>query len=367
MNKNLNATNDLYNRLLAGNRLNREDYIELYTRSDLLELGCIANELRQQKHPDSSPVTFVIDRNINYTNLCACECKFCVFHKKIGDDTGYVLNYNQLREKIEELTQNNGTQVLLQGGLNPDISLEYYISTIENIKNDFPDVAIHAFSPPEIAFIAENNNLSIKELLLKFKNAGLSSIPGGGAEILTDRVRYALSPKKIDSDSWLNVMAIAHSLNIQSTATMMAGSIETREERIEHLLKIRDLQDRTGGFRAFIPWNFQSNKTDIVPLETFSGYDYLKLIAISRIILDNIQNIQVSWPTQGIKVAQVALNFGANDFGGTMMEENVISSTGLKVHSSVASIVAAINTLNRNAAQRTTDYKILKIIQKSLQ
>lgn len=346
-------------KILNGERLNESDYLSLYTDTPLLQLGYLANLLRQKKYPDSSPITFVIDRNINYTNICVCKCKFCAFHKDSGDPDGYVLEYDEIKQKISELIKYKGTQLLLQGGLNPDINLDYYINLLINLRKDFPNLTIHAFSPPEIDFISQNNNINIEELLTTLKKAGLNSIPGGGAEILSDDIRYQLSPKKISSTRWLNIMEIAHNLNIKSTATLMAGSIETPEHIINHLLKIRDLQDRTNGFTAFISWSFQHFKTDVNPKKIFTGQDYLRLVAISRIVLDNIDNIQVSWPTQGIKVAQLGLNFGANDFGGTMLEENVISSTGLKINFSIDEIIKAIKAINRNPCQRTTSYELI--------
>lgn len=346
-------------KILNGERLNESDYLSLYTNTSLLELGYIANLLRKKKHPDNSPITFVIDRNINYTNICVCKCKFCAFHKDPGDSEGYVLEYDAIKQKVSELIKYNGTQLLLQGGLNPDINFSYYINLLTNLRKDFPDLTIHAFSPPEIDFISKNNNISIEQLLTILQKAGLNSIPGGGAEILSDDIRYQLSPNKISSDRWLNIMEVAHKLNIKSTATMMAGSIETSENIISHLLKIRDLQDKTSGFTAFISWSFQYFKSDIIPKKIFTGQDYLRLVAISRIILDNIDNIQVSWPTQGIKVAQLGLNFGANDFGGTMLEENVISSTGLKINFSINEIIKAIQALNRRPAQRKTNYDLV--------
>ncbi|MGD9581021.1 MAG: cyclic dehypoxanthinyl futalosine synthase, partial [Vampirovibrionia bacterium] len=318
------------------------------------------NEVNMAVNPVDQPVTFVIDRNINYTNICSCECKFCAFYKKPGDNGGYVLSYDQLSKKIKDLVAIGGTQILLQGGLNPDLNLEFYTSMLKSIRVDFKDITIHAFSPPEIAYIAKNNGLSVEELLKIFKDAGLSSIPGGGAEILVDSIRSELSPNKINSSEWLNVMEKAHKSGLNTSATMMAGSIESEEDIIYHLISIRDLQDKTGGFIAFIPWSFQPNNTDIVPLKYFTGQDYLKLLSISRIVLDNFKNIQVSWPTQGLKIAQIALSFGANDFGGIMMEENVIASTGLVINSSINSVVKSIQSIGRKAAQRNTAYQILQ-------
>lgn len=345
---------------LSGKRITQEEGVILFKDGDLLELGFVANHLRRQKHPDDSPVTFVIDRNVNYTNVCSCECTFCEFHKTVSSNQGYVLSYEIIKNKVQELIDINGTQLLLQGGLNPGIDLNYYLNLIEKLSIDFPALTIHAFSPPEIVFISENNNISIKNLLVLLKEKGLSSIPGGGAEILVDKIRNLISPNKISSAQWLNVMETAHQIGLKTTATMMAGTVEQPEDIIEHLLKIRTLQDKTSGFTAFIPWSYQGNNENYNK-QAFTGQDYLKLIAISRIFLDNINNIQASWPTQGIKIAQIALNFGANDFGGTMMEENVITSTGHEVKTSIGKITQAIKGLNRTPAQRKTDYQILKI------
>lgn len=350
----------LLNEVIGGRRLLRSEALDLFQNAGLLELGQVANILRQRMHPDTSPVTFVIDRNVNYTNVCSCQCNFCAFYKQPGECEAYVLTYPEIKKKVEELQAINGTQLLLQGGLNPRLGVDYFLEVLKNLRHDFPGLSIHAFSPPEIAFIAANNNLLARQVLECFKEAGLSSLPGGGAEILTDRVRKVISPNKISSDEWLNVMEEAHKLSIPSSATMMAGSIESVEDIIDHLLKLRALQDKTKGFIAFIPWSFQSNNTKVQPLKLFTGQDYLRLIAISRIVLDNFKNIQVSWPTQGIKIAQIALAFGANDFGGIMMEENVIASTGLKINSSVEKVVNAIRALKRKPAQRNTGYQILR-------
>lgn len=359
--KDIEKNNDTIQKVLANERLTRDECLSLFQNTDLLTLGFLANRLNEEKNPVDQPITFVIDRNINYTNICSCECKFCAFYKNHDDSDGYVLSYETLEQKIKELVNINGTQVLLQGGLNSQLPLSYFIDMLNDLRTKFPEVTIHGFSPPEIAFISKNNNLSIRELLIQLKQAGLSSIPGGGAEILVDSVRSELSPNKINSKTWLDIMKVAHSLDIKSSATMMAGSIESKENIIDHLLSLRTLQDQTNGFIAFIPWSFQSNNTLVAPLKYFTGQDYLRLVAISRIVLDNFKNIQVSWPTQGLKVAQIALNFGANDFGGIMMEENVIASTGLKIDSSVNKVVNAIQSIGRQAAQRNTRYRILNI------
>jgi len=341
-------------------RLNKKDILELFNCSNLLELGALANIKKQEVHPDSNFVTFVIDRNINYTNICSCKCKFCAFYKEKSDENAYVLDYSAIKKKLNELVSIGGTQLLLQGGLNKDLSINYYFELIENIRNDFPLLTIHAFSPPEIYFIAKNNNISCRELIQEFVHRGLSSIPGGGAEILSDNFRKTVSPNKISSEKWLNIMEIAHELGLNTTATMVFGGGETIYDIIEHLLKIRQLQDKTGKFTAFIPWTFQTKHTKMSE-NNVTAHDYLKILAISRLTLDNIPNIQASWVTQGQKIAQLSLMFGANDFGGTMLEENVVRSAGKKWQQiSVNEIVNNIHKAGFDAAQRDTAYNIIK-------
>jgi len=347
-------------------RLQIEQALELFNNNNLLELGVMADLKRQQLHPDSEPVTFVIDRNINYTNICSCKCKFCAFHKEKTASDSYVLDYKTIKSKIQELVDLGGTQVLLQGGLNEDLPLDYYFNLISNMRKDFPDLAIHAFSPPEISFIAKKNNLNVEQLLKELILRGLSSIPGGGAEILSDEVRSKISPNKISADEWINVMGTAHNLGLKTTATMVIGLGEKPENIIEHLLRIRHLQDKTGKFTAFILWTSvaSSNSCDSYIKQKSSkitAYDYLKTLAISRLILDNIPNIQASWVTQGLKIAQLSLRFGANDFGGTMLEENVVRSAGAKFNKTTSDeIVRCIQKAGFIAAQRNTAYNILK-------
>lgn len=352
----------IYQKVQSGVRLEKEQLCFLLDYNDLLETGYLANLARQQQVNDKQPVTFVIDRNVNYTNICSCQCKICAFYKNEEDSGAYVLGYPEVKEKIEGLVSIQGTQLLLQGGLNRALSIDYYVNLISSIRKDFPALSIHAFSPPEIHFIAKQNGLSIAKILEILIDAGLSSIPGGGAEILVDEIRQQISPDKINSATWLSVMRQAHYAGLKTSATMMFGSVENSEQIVEHLLKIRQLQDETGGFVAFIPWSFQQNNTKVKANRIINGQEYLKVLAVSRLALDNFRNIQVSWPTQGIKVAQVALNFGANDFGGIMMEENVIASTGLKIQSSTEKVVSAIRATGRTPAQRDTQYNILKFL-----
>ncbi len=374
-------------------RLNKNQIIELLENNNILELGQLADEKRQEFHPDSKPVTFVIDRNVNYTNICTCKCEFCAFHKDKVEKGSYVLDYEIIRKKVEELVSVNGTQLLLQGGLNPDLPLEYYLELIKNLRKNFPDLTIHAFSPPEIAYIAKNNNLSVKKLLEMLIDCGLSSIPGGGAEILDDEIRQKISPNKISAEQWLSVMETAHESGLKTTATMVFGFGENYGNIANHLLKIRDLQDRTNGFTAFIPWTFApfKNSSSVIAvsrspersecfrrnnpgkifLDCFvepqallamtgnTAHDYLKILAVSRLALDNIPNIQASWVTQGLNIAQLSLRFGANDFGGTMLEENVVRAAGVNNRTTVDEIVDNIRKAGFKAARRNTKYEII--------
>jgi cyclic dehypoxanthinyl futalosine synthase len=292
---------------------------------DLLELGNWADAVRRRLNPGPR-VSFVIDCNINYTNICISGCRFCAFYRPPGAADGYVLGWDVLAAKLRELKDHGGSGVLLQGGLNPDLPLKYYLELVNFIQST--GLTVHGFSPPEISFLAEQTGLSLADLIRRLMDAGLSSIPGGGAEILVDRVRQQISPQKCLTGQWLEVMRVAHQLGLKTSATMMFGHLETWEERVEHLFRIRDLQDETGGFTAFIPWTYQPGGTDLQG-ETKGAVEYLKTLAISRLVLDNVPHLQVSWVTQGPKVAQVALKFGADDFGSTMLEENVVAATGV--------------------------------------
>ncbi len=339
-------------------RINKEQAVNLFRKKNILELGRMAGEIRKDKHPRNI-VTFIIDRNINYTNICTSKCKFCAFYKEPQDKDAYVLNDNDIFKKIRETVDLGGTQILLQGGLNPDIGFDYYLNLLSAIKEKF-NIHIHAFSPPEIFYLADANNITVKETILLLKDAGLGSIPGGGGEILVDRVRKKISPNKIGAGIWLKVMEEAHSAGLHSSATMMFGTIETDEEIIEHLFKLRDLQDKTGGFRAFIPWSFQSKHTKLNPKGVYGHY-YLKVLAISRIVLDNFDNIQSSWVTQGIKMGQAALSFGANDMGSTMIEENVVKAAGTQnVMADEKIMVKLIKDAGFIPAQRFNNYDIVK-------
>jgi cyclic dehypoxanthinyl futalosine synthase len=310
--------------MISGSRLNREEANSLWDL-DLLSLGAAADEVRRRLNPEPV-VTYVIDRNINYTNVCISGCRFCAFYRPPGAEGGYVLGWDELAAKLRELKDHGGSGVLLQGGLNPDLGLDYYQKLIGFIRDS--GLAVHGFSPPEVVYWAGQWGLSVEEVIRRLIDAGLSSIPGGGAEILVDRVRRQISPNKCNSAQWLEVMGTAHKLGLKTSATMMFGHLETRAERIEHLLKLRDLQDETGGFTAFIPWTFQPGGTALSG-DSLGAVEYLRTLAVSRLVLDNIPHLQVSWVTQGGKVAQIALKFGADDFGSTMLEENVVAATGV--------------------------------------
>jgi len=336
----------------------------LFSSFDLLSLGIAADGFRKDAAGD--PVTFVIDRNINYTNVCASGCKFCAFYRNKGAEDAYVLSIEEILEKVDEAVELGATQILMQGGLNPELSIEYYEGMLKKTKKRFPSVQRHFFSPSEIKFIADISKNSIKETLERLKEAGLQSIPGGGAEILDDRVRIEISPNKIDWKGWKEVMVTAHGLDLPTTATMVYGLGETNEERVKHILRIREIQEKTGGFTAFIPWSFQPEHTTLAKgrIQEFisTGIDYLKVVAISRILLNGtIKNIQASWVTQGANIAQVALTYGANDFGGTMIEENVVKAAGVDAqYLAPERIVACIKELGRPAAQRDTLYRVLR-------
>ncbi len=315
---------------LEGERLTPEEALELFHSPDILLLGNVASRLTRRKK-DSRVITYIVDRNINYTNICITNCTFCAFYRSAGDPDAYVLPFETLAQKIEETLALGGRQILLQGGHNLDLTLDYFEDLFRRIKQRY-DLHLHALSPPEIVHTARISHKSIEDTLRRLKEAGLDSIPGGGAEILVDRVRNQISPAKCTTDQWLEVMETAHRTGLPTTATMMFGHVETLADRVEHLRRLRDLQDRTGGFTAFIPWPFQPGQTRLALdhgiTASVTGFDYLKTLAVSRIFLDNIDNIQSSWVTQGPKIGQMALYYGANDMGSTMLEENVVRAAG---------------------------------------
>lgn len=384
-------------------RITRRQGVDLLKNADLLGLGMMADEVRKKLHPRGR-VSFIIDRNINYTNVCINKCTFCAFYRGKDDPDAYVLSRRRLFNKIRETIDQGGTQILIQGGLHPDLDLAYYVDLLKAIKSKF-NIHVHGFSPPEICYMADGMGFSLRKTILTLMEAGLDSIPGGGAEILSDRIREQISPKKIGTTRWLNVMEEAHKLGMKTTATMMFGSVEGPEDIIEHLDAVRKLQDKTGGFTAFIPWSFQPGNTELqgaggrgqgtgdksekagkrgsgevgkqesektglqdtsaLPdfrssgLQTATAVDYLRVLALSRVYLDNVPNIQASWVTQGLKMAQVALRFGANDFGSTMLEENVVAAAGVKYRVSVQDILHAIHSAGFKPVQRDMHYNVI--------
>lgn len=319
-------------KVLDGQRITPEDAMELY-RLPLNELGQLADQRRKMAKAEAFQgrgneiVTYIVDRNINYTNVCNVYCKFCAFYRTERDADHYVLSHEEIDQKIDELISIGGIQILMQGGHHPKLGIDYYLNLLNHIREKYPQINIHAFSPPEFNHFAEVFRMPLREVIQKFKESGLGSIPGGGGEILVDRVRNRISPLKCNTEQWLEVMKIAHELGLNSSATMMFGHVETIEDRIEHLERVRETQDQTGGFTAFICWTFQPENV-VLKATPVGSAEYLRTQALARIYLDNIENIQSSWVTQGPKIGQIALRYGANDFGSVMMEENVVSKAG---------------------------------------
>jgi cyclic dehypoxanthinyl futalosine synthase len=353
---------DVLAKALSGDRIGEEEALTLLRSKDLVEIGRAADELRARK-TDPRRVTFVIDRNVNYTNVCYTDCDFCAFYRRPGDRAeGYLLPKPVIFKKIEETLAIGGTALLMQGGHHPDLGVDYYEDLFGSIKSRYK-IHLHALSPPEVQHAARRSRLTIPETLSRLRDAGLDSLPGGGAEILVDRVREEISPKKTTSAEWLGIMRAAHRLGMSTTATMMYGHVETLEERVEHMRRIRELQDETRGFRAFISWTFQSDgnrladrvSRDAMP----SSFEYLLTQAVSRIYLDNV--VQSSWVTQGMKVGQVALGFGADDMGSVMIEENVVSAAGTTHRASVEDFVRAIRALGKTPVQRDTLYRDVRV------
>ena len=340
-----------------GRRITADDALTLLQSADLLTLGRLAERRRWARHPEPV-VTFVIDRNINYTNVCASGCRFCAFFRCGEDEDAYVIERETLREKIQETIDLGGTQILLQGGMHPELGMDFYTGLLRFIHDHF-DIHVHGFSPPEIAFLVKKTGLSVENVLRQLIDAGLNSIPGGGAEILVDRVREEISPRKCGADEWLEVMRVAHGLGLRTTATMMFGHVESPEDIVAHLGRIRDLQDETGGFTAFIPWTFQPDHTRL-PVRKRTSAEYLRVLALSRIFLDNVPNIQASWVTQGAKIAQTALRFGANDLGSTMIEENVVAAAGVQFQLPLSEMLRLIRSAGFRAVQRDCFYRHLR-------
>ncbi len=342
-------------RTIEGERLSFDDGVALLRDGDLLRVGSAADVVCKTLHPEPYR-TYNIDRNINYTNVCAAVCDFCAFYRKVGDSESYVLDRDVLLEKIRETVELGGDQILMQGGLHPDLPFDWYEELLHDIKANFPQVNIHGFSPPEIHFFHKKFKMPLREVLHRLKEAGLGSLPGGGGEILVDRVRKAMTRGKVLSDDWINVHRVWHELGGKSTATMMFGHIETLEERIQHLERIRQLQDETGGLTAFISWTFQPENTDMAAVPAVGAFEYLKTQAISRLYLDNVPNIQSSWVTQGAKIGQLALFFGANDMGSLMIEENVVSAAGTVHRLTLEQIKRAIREAGYLPRQRNVFY-----------
>jgi len=348
-------------------RLSKEEALDLIKNADLKELGRMASARKKELHPKGI-TTFVIDRNINYTNICWVDCKFCAFYRHEKDADAYVLTFDEIDAKIDELLEIGGTQILFQGGVHPKLKIEWYEDLVEHIHTKYPTITIHGFSSIELDFIAKVSRITIQEVLSRLKAKGLASIPGAGAEILSDKVRDIIAPKKIDSDVWIDVHRQAHKLDIMSTATMMYGTVETDEDIIDHFDMVRKLQDETGGFRAFIMWSFQGKNTELLAqipdMEKPSSNRYLRLLAVARLYLDNVPNIQSSWVTQGPYIGQMALRFGANDLGSTMMEENVVSSAGAAYEMAKEEMIHLIEDVGERAAVRNTAYETLEIFKK---
>jgi cyclic dehypoxanthinyl futalosine synthase len=344
-------------------RLSAQDALKLIKDAPLKELGRMALAKKRELHPKKT-TTFVVDRNINYTNVCWVDCKFCAFYRHAKEEDAYILSYEEIGKKIEELLEIGGTQILFQGGVHPKLGIDFYEDLVEWIHTNYPSVTIHGFSAIEIDYIARYSKLSYKEVLQRLQAKGLSSIPGAGAEILSDRVRDIVAPRKLSAQNWLDVHKEAHNIGMKSTATMMFGTVESDEEIVEHWSKIRDLQDETDGFRAFIMWSFQSANTklkeEIPSIMPQSSNRYLRLLAVSRLFLDNFKNIQSSWVTQGSYIGQMALQFGANDLGSTMMEENVVAAAGATNSMHQNEMIRLIKDIGENPAKRDTAYNILE-------
>jgi cyclic dehypoxanthinyl futalosine synthase len=355
--------NDVITKVLDGERISRDEARDLHALP-LQDLGALADHRRKAAKRDAyqgrgnDVVTFIVDRNINYTNVCNVYCKFCAFYRTEKDDDHYVLTTEEIDHKLDELSAEGGVQVLLQGGHHPKLGIDFYLNMLSHIREKYPAINIHGFSPPEFNHFSEVFGLPLREVITRFKEAGLGSIPGGGGEILVDAVRNRIAPLKCNSSQWLKVMEIAHELGLRSSATMMFGHVESLDDRLEHLQRLRDQQDATGGFTAFICWTFQPENTRL-KAETVTSAEYLRMQALSRIFLDNFENVQSSWVTQGPKIGQIALKYGANDFGSVMMEENVVSSAGTTFRLNARDIERLIREAGYEPHRRSTWYQLL--------
>jgi len=349
---------EVASKVSAGGRVTAAEALELYRHAPTHLLGRLADDIRARKHPDRI-VTYIIDRNVNYTNVCVARCNFCAFYRPVGSADGYVLGFDEIFHKIDETIAVGGNQLLLQGGHNPDLPIAWYEDLFRAVKSRYPDFNLHALSPPEVLHISKINQLSVADVIARLVAAGLDSIPGGGAEILVDRVRKLLNCySKASAGEWLDVMRHAHHAGLRTTATMMYGTVETDEERIEHMLRLREVQDETGGFTAFITWSYQPEHTERGGTEA-TGVDYLRTLALARIVLDNFDNLQASWVTQGGKVGQLSLAYGANDMGSVMIEENVVRAAGAAYCMDEVEIVANVEDAGFAAKRRNMHYEIL--------
>ncbi len=341
-----------------GGRVGFDEARELYVEAPTALLGQLADDIRRRRHP-SGIVTYIIDRNVNYTNVCVARCRFCAFYRPVGSAEGYTLGFDEIFRKIEETIALGGGQLLLQGGHNPDLPIEWYEDLFRQVKSRYPDFRLHALSPPEVIHISRLSNLAVSEVINRLVAVGLDSIPGGGAEILVDRVRKELNCyNKATADEWLDVMRQAHRAGLRTTATMMYGTVETTDERLEHLFRLRDLQDETGGFTAFIAWSYQPQHTELGGIEA-TGVEYLRTLALSRIVLDNFDNLQASWVTQGGKVGQLSLAYGANDMGSVMIEENVVRAAGAEYCMDEYEVVRNVERAGLIPKRRNMHYEVL--------
>ena len=354
----------LVDRVIAGERISDADALALY-HLPLADLGALADHRRNLAKASAyggrgkEIVTYIIDRNINYTNVCNVYCKFCAFYRTEKDFDHYVLSREQLDQKLDELTAIGGIQILLQGGHHPKLGIDWYLDMLSHVREKYPHVNVHGFSPPEFNHFAEVFKMPLREVITRFHAAGLGSIPGGGGEILVDRVRRRIAPLKCDSNHWLEVMQIAHELGMKTSATMMFGHVETVPERIEHLRRLRVQQDESSGFTAFICWTFQPDNTKL-KVPPVGSHEYLRMQALSRIYLDNIPNVQSSWVTQGPRIGQVALRYGANDYGSVMMEENVVSKAGTSFRVTVEEIERLVRGAGYEPRRRNNWYELVE-------
>ena len=353
---------DIADKVYAGERITDADALRLFEHKNVIDLAELADLVRRRKHPDNT-VTYIIGRNINYTNVCYVRCRFCNFYRIPGAEGGYVLPREEIFQKIQEMVDVGGVEILMQGGLNPKLKIEWYEELFRAIMERFPSVILHALSPAEIIYIKKLNKLTMEETLTRLKAAGLHSVPGGGAEVLTDRVREWIAPYKDTAEEWLDCMRVAHKVGLRSSATMMYGSVDTVEDRVEHLRKLRELQDESlalspTAFTAFIAWNYQPDGTELGGTRA-SAFDYMRTIAIARIYLDNFPNIQASWVTQGPRVGQLSLRYGVNDFGSTMMEENVVSTAGCVFTVPLEEIERLITDAGYDVRRRNTRYELV--------